>query len=36
GDIFVAVGAAHLPGDRGVLNLLESKGFRITPLPFSP
>ncbi|MFU1477501.1 TraB/GumN family protein [Roseovarius sp. C7] len=36
GDIFVAVGAAHLPGDRGVLNLLENKGFTVTRLPFSP
>ena len=32
--LFVAVGAAHLPGDTGVLHLLETKGFDIKPLPF--
>jgi len=32
--LFVAVGAAHLPGDTGVLKLLETEGFDIKPLPF--
>ncbi|QYX56153.1 TraB/GumN family protein [Roseovarius sp. SCSIO 43702] len=36
GDIFIAVGAAHLPGDTGVLNLLANEGFAITRLPFAP
>ncbi|MCF6365833.1 MAG: TraB/GumN family protein [Bacteroidales bacterium] len=29
-SIFVAVGAAHLPGETGVLNLLRNKGYTIT------
>lgn len=36
GDVFVAAGAAHLPGENGVLHLLEQEGFAITPLPFDP
>lgn len=32
--VFAAVGAAHLPGDAGVLNLLAGEGFTITPLSF--
>ena len=27
---FVAIGAAHLPGEGGVLDLLEARGYRIT------
>lgn len=30
GRAFVAVGAMHLPGERGILNLLERQGYRIT------
>lgn len=29
GDSFIAVGAMHLPGDRGILHLLEQRGFRV-------
>ncbi len=35
-NVFVAAGAAHLPGDQGVLNLLKQNGFTITALPFEP
>lgn len=30
GGAFVAIGALHLPGELGVLNLLQSKGYRLT------
>jgi uncharacterized protein YbaP (TraB family) len=30
GNTFVAVGALHLPGEKGILRLLELKGYRIT------
>ncbi|MDD9909499.1 MAG: TraB/GumN family protein [Ahrensia sp.] len=30
GGAFIAVGALHLPGEKGVLNLLAQKGFRIS------
>ena len=29
---FIAVGAAHLPGDKGVLNMLKQKGYTVTPV----
>ncbi|MBI3547195.1 MAG: TraB/GumN family protein [Gammaproteobacteria bacterium] len=32
GNAFIAVGAAHLPGDTGLLNLLEKAGYRVTPV----
>lgn len=31
GRVFVAVGALHLPGEHGLLNLLRSKGYAVTP-----
>ena len=31
-SILVAVGAGHLPGDRGILSLLRNKGFNVTPV----
>ena len=30
--IFVAVGAGHLPGEDGLINLLKSEGYRVEPL----
>lgn len=30
--IFAAVGAAHLPGNRGVIELLRAKGYRLRPI----
>lgn len=33
GCTFVAVGALHLPGESGLLALLEQAGFRLSPLP---
>lgn len=30
GNVFVAVGALHLPGEKGLLNLLEKAGFTVT------
>ena len=29
---FIAVGAAHLPGENGVINLLKSKGYTVRPV----
>jgi uncharacterized protein YbaP (TraB family) len=31
-SLFVGVGAAHLPGDRGVIELLRLKGYRLRPV----
>ena len=30
--IFIAIGAAHLPGKDGVLNLLREKGYKVSPV----
>ena len=30
--LFVGVGAAHLPGDRGVIEILRSKGYKLRPV----
>jgi hypothetical protein len=32
GHAFIAVGALHLPGERGLLKLLEQEGFRVTAI----
>jgi len=32
GNAFIAIGAAHLPGERGVINLLAEKGYKISPV----
>ena len=31
-SVFVCVGAGHLPGENGVLNLLRQAGYTITPV----
>lgn len=31
-SIFIAVGAAHLPGESGVIQLLRSKGYSVEPV----
>jgi uncharacterized protein len=31
--ILIAVGAAHLPGDKGVIHLLQLAGYRLRPVP---
>ncbi len=33
GEVFVAAGALHLPGEFGVLNLLQQAGFSLTRVP---
>ncbi|MBN2669371.1 MAG: TraB/GumN family protein [Bacteroidales bacterium] len=32
---FNAIGAAHLPGEKGVIALLRKKGFTVEPVPFT-
>ncbi len=32
GNAFIAVGALHLPGEKGILKLLENKGYKIKPI----
>ncbi len=32
GSLFSAIGAAHLAGEKGVINMLREKGYRVTPL----
>ena len=31
-SFFIAVGAAHLPGENGVIQLLRSKGYSVEPI----
>ncbi len=31
-SIFIGVGAAHLPGEKGVINLLKEKGYTLRPI----
>mgnify|MGYP002652786832 CR=1 FL=1 len=30
GTVFIAVGAGHLPGEGGLIDLLEERGFTVT------
>lgn len=32
--VFCAIGAAHLPGDNGVIELLRKSGYTVQPVPF--
>lgn len=32
GSVFAAVGAAHLPGAKGIISLLREKGYTVTPV----
>jgi uncharacterized protein len=32
GNAFIAIGALHLPGNEGVLSLLENQGYKITAI----
>jgi uncharacterized protein YbaP (TraB family) len=32
-SVVIAVGAGHLPGDKGVINLLRKAGYTVTPVP---
>ena len=32
GNVFIAVGTAHLPGSQGVLELLRKRGYSVTPV----
>ncbi|MEL4069014.1 TraB/GumN family protein [Ochrobactrum sp. GPK 3] len=32
GNVFIAIGALHLPGEEGVVELLRAKGYRLTAL----
>jgi len=32
GNAFIAIGALHLPTDKGVLHLLQQQGYRVTPV----
>lgn len=34
-SLFCAVGAAHLPGEKGVIELLRKKGYTVEPIPFT-
>ncbi|WP_245964168.1 TraB/GumN family protein [Roseovarius spongiae] len=34
GDVFIAAGAGHLPGEHGLLHMLETRGFKIERIPF--
>ena len=31
-SLMIAVGAGHLPGEKGVINLLRKAGFKVTPV----
>ncbi len=33
-SVFNAIGAAHLPGEHGVIELLRKKGYTVEPVPF--
>jgi uncharacterized protein len=36
GGAFAAIGAGHFPGAKGIVALLEERGFSVTPIPLRP
>lgn len=36
GNTVIGVGALHLPGENGIVQLLKSRGFTVTPIPENP
>lgn len=36
GTVFAAVGALHLPGETGLVELMRNEGYAVEPAPFSP
>lgn len=32
GSLFAAIGAAHLPGQKGIIEMLRSKGYKVSPV----
>ena len=32
GGAFIAIGALHLPGEKGLVSLLKARGYRVEPV----
>ena len=35
GNVLISIGALHLPGESGLISLLEQSGYRLTPIPLT-